>query len=159
VEWYLVGPGSDRFNKYAYVSFVVKAKEVARPGDVTRRKKESGEKFTVWGWQAYEGEVHDTTVHMYLHNLIYYLKVGESNWRDLPFAKKPLGYRYVVLHMGECRKGCCAPWHLKLRTQRENVVRGLRHRRNRGRNREQYKSHVPGVELSSSDESCTSSDA
>lgn len=76
-------------------------------------------------WEAQEPHsIPSCRVGLLLHDLIYFMKAAYQRWEDVP-GRNPNVYstKYVVLHLGECRKGCCCPWHLDMRTQQENVRR------------------------------------
>ena len=138
VKWWYAGKSSTRPNdRYVWLTFRANAKVVAGPGKAARKSRSTGLKRSFLGWVGMQNaRSQDVVVGLYLHNLIYYLKKGVKYWDDMPFANRPVGRGHVVLHLGECRKGCCCPWHLKLRPHRENRVRYLRAYKNRGRLRD-----------------------
>jgi hypothetical protein len=79
----------------------------------------------VWG-AVDEGPPSSYRVKVYLHDLVFFLAQGVMDWRALAFARRKVGTEFVVLHLGECPHGCCAPWHLDLRRQQENRLRSNR---------------------------------
>lgn len=121
------------------VSFDVHATLVAQPGQPV-----GGEAY----WEACpqpQGEqVH--RVRLYLHALVLYMAEGFARWQDLPLSSLPVDSQsIVVLHLGECG-GCCAPWHMRLGSKRENSLRQQRFMLERGRHLDySYQDRPEGV--------------
>lgn len=105
-------------------------------------------------WEEMDGEAEGVMrVQLYLHQLMFYFRKGFTDWRDLPLTKQVVGSKSRgIVHVGECRKGCCCPWHLEMRSQQENVLRSYRYRKQKGSNHHYtYTEQPEGVSHESND--------
>lgn len=69
-------------------------------------------------WVAKKSRLLTHSVELRLHHLIWYLSTGCQSWQECALTQSQ-----VILHIGECKPGCCCPWHLKLGTKSENEKR------------------------------------
>ncbi len=72
-----------------------------------------------------------------LHRLVYFMRSGIQHVREW----QQQGSKEVV-HMCGCA-ACCAPWHLRAETRRQNIGRRLREEKQRGGQRATYSMRHP----------------
>jgi hypothetical protein len=77
-----------------------------------------GGQVEVWKDRGPGQQVEHVQLEMGLHQLVCFLSRGFTN-----MACMPVGQELVVIHQGECKGCCCAPWHLDLRDKSENDLR------------------------------------
>ncbi|KAL4858979.1 LINE-1 retrotransposable element ORF2 protein [Chlorella vulgaris] len=90
-------------------------------------------------WVAVREAIKEYTVHVSLHVLLAYMTAGYRDPFDEPFRALPGKISHVAAHLGECRRGCCAPWHLGVVSPRHNVMTAHHFHKNKGKNIQDWK--------------------
>lgn len=127
VEYYQAKCAVDKAEVWAeWVGDVGAMEERAKEKKKDKQKKggkQQGPPPGSWVGQQEPEPTDKLVVWVYLHQRMYYMARGLTRWNVSPL-NSVVGYQdRVKLHLGECKGGCCAPWHIGDNTQADNLSR------------------------------------